>query len=232
MLLIPSIEVKDGKCAVSAGTSLDPVLLAARLIDAGAQRIQIVDLDAVAGRTTSAGAVAAAIAACDGVPVQFVGGIRDEESAQRAIEAGAEFVVLDLRALHVTHLVQDLCLEFPTHVLVALDARAGKLATEGNWSKLHHHTALELAQQFEREGIAGVIHADRGPDGKHQGLSVEATAQLARALSVPVIAAGGVSTEDHIAELLPFVDDGLQGALLDGSLLGREAELRALFAAA
>lgn len=232
MLLIPSIEVKDGKCTAVAETGLVPAALVARLLEAGARRIQLVDLDAAAGKGASAKAVAAAIAACDGVPVQLVGGIRDEDSVSRALEAGAEFVVLDPKASLIPHMVQDLCLEFPTHVLLALDARDGRLAVEGNWSKLHHHSALEVAQQFEREGIAGVIHVDRGKDGKRAGPSVEATVAVARGLQVPVIAAGGLASEDEIAALIPFADDGVQGALLAPSLLDRDADLRALFAAA
>jgi phosphoribosylformimino-5-aminoimidazole carboxamide ribotide isomerase len=232
MLLIPSIEVKDGKCTAGAETGLDPAALAVRLVEAGARRIQLVDLDAAAGRALSVRAVNAAIAACDGVPVQLVGGIRDEDSVQRGLDAGAQFVVLDPRASLLPHMVQDLCLEFPTHVLLALDARDGKLAVEGNWSKLHHHTALEVAQQFEREGIAGVIHDDRGGDGKRGGPSVEATVAIARGLQVPVIAAGGLATEDEIAALIPFADDGVQGALLAAQLLGRIDALKALFAAA
>lgn len=232
MLLIPSIEVKDGKCTAGAQTGLEPAALARRLIEMGARRIQLVDLDAATGKGASAKAVVAAIAACDGVPVQLVGGIRDEDSVSRALDAGAEFVVLDPKASLVPHMVQDLCLEFPTHVLLALEARAGRLAVEGNWSKLHNHTALEVAQQFEREGIAAVIHVDRGPEGKRVGPSVEATVTLARGLQVPVIAAGGLATEDEIAALIPFADDGLQGALLAPRLLDHDAELRALFAAA
>jgi phosphoribosylformimino-5-aminoimidazole carboxamide ribotide isomerase len=232
MLLIPSIEVKDGKCTAGAASGLDPAAHAKRLAEAGAQRIQFVDLDAAAGRGASAQAIAAAIAACDGVPVQLVGGIRDEDSVSRALEAGAELVVLDPKASLVPHMVQDLCLEFPNHVLLSLDARAGRLAVEGNWSKLHNHTALEVAQQFEREGIAGVIHVDRGADGKRGGPSVEATVALARGLQVPVIAAGGIATEDEIAALIPFAADGVLGALLAPHLLDRPAELKALFAAA
>jgi len=232
MLLIPSIEVKDGRCTVGAHAGHDPAALAARLVAIGARRIQIVDLDAAAGRTLSARAVDAAIVACDGVPVQLCGGIRDEDSVSRALDAGAQFVVLDPKASLVPHMVQDLCLEFPTHVLLALDARAGRLAVEGNWSKLHHHTALEVAQQFEREGIAGVIHVDRGGDGKRGGPSVEATVAIARGLQVPVIAAGGLCDEDEIAALIPFADDGLQGALLAARLLDRIDALEALFAAA
>ena len=232
MLLIPSIEVKDGKCTAGAQTGLDPAALAARLIGAGARRIQLIDLDAAAGRTASLRAIDAAIVACDGVPVQLVGGIRDEDSVSRALDAGAEFVVLDPKASLIPHMVQDLCLEFPTHVLLALDARDGKLAVEGNWSKLHNHTALEVAQQFEREGIAGVIHVDRGGDGKRVGPSVEATVAIARGLQVPVIAAGGLADEDEIAALVPFADDGVVGALLAPRLLDRIDELKALFATA
>lgn len=232
MLLIPSIEVKDGKCIAGATTGLDPAVLAARMVAAGALRIQLIDLDAAAGRAVSLPAIAAAIAACDGVPVQLVGGIRDEDSVQRGLDAGAQFVVLDPRASLLPHMVQDLCLEFPTHVLLALDARAGRLAVEGNWSKLHHHTALEVAQQFEREGIAGVIHVDRGADGKRAGPSVEATVAVAKGLQVPVIAAGGLADEDEIAAFIPFADDGVLGALLATHLLDRDADLRALFATA
>ena len=232
MLLIPSIEVQDGRCAVGSQAPREARSLAALLVAAGARRIQIVDHDAAAGRATSAAAVAQAIAACDGVPVQLSGGMRDEESVQRALDAGAQFVVLDPRVALVQHLVQDLCLEFPTHLLIALEARAGRLALEGNWSKLHHHTALEVALQFQREGVVGVIHHDRGAAGEVAGPSLGATAEFARGLAVPVIAAGGVATAAELAALAISADDGVEGALLAPDLLASETALRALFAAA
>jgi phosphoribosylformimino-5-aminoimidazole carboxamide ribotide isomerase len=212
VLLIPSIEIRAGS-AVEADV--------ARLVAVGIRRFQFID---------QGGAIAQAIAAADGAEVQVAGGVASEEAVQRHLDAGAQFVVLDTKAATHGHTLQDLCLEFPTHVLVALEARAGKPAAD-HWSKFAQQSALEVAQQFAREGVAAVIHHDLG-DGAKPGPSIEATVALARGVSVPVIAAGGVKRAAEVAALAEAHDDGLAGALLDPACLVAGFDLAALLRAA
>lgn len=220
MLLIPSIEVRAGRTAESGG---DPVALVLRLVGAGIQRIQLVD------RGANGDALARAIAAAAGAEVQVAGGVDGEEAVQRHLDAGAQFVVIDTKAATHGHTLQDLCLEFPTHVLVALESRGGKPAAD-HWSKFAQHSALEVAQQFAREGVAAVIHHDL--DGGQPGASVAATIALARGVQVPVIAAGGVKRAAEVAALAEAHADGLAGALLAPECLAEGFDLAALLRAA
>lgn len=221
MLLIPSIEIRAGHAADAD---------VARLVAAGIRRIQLVDLDAAAGKPGNGGAIARAIAAADGAEVQVVGGVASEEAVQRHLDAGAQFVVLDIKAATHGHTLQDLCLEFPNHILVSLEAASGRPAAD-HWSKFAQHSALEVAQQFAREGVAAVIHHDGG-DGRHAGPSIATTVALARGVPVPVIAAGGVQRPAEVAELAAAHADGLAGALLDPACLAPGFDLGALLRAA
>jgi phosphoribosylformimino-5-aminoimidazole carboxamide ribotide isomerase len=214
VLLIPSIEIRKGDG--------DPAALVARLVASGIRRIQLVD------HGGNGHAIARAIGAADGAEVQVAGGVDSEDAVQRLLDAGAQFVVIDTKAATHGHMLQDLCLEFPNHVLVALEARSGRPAAD-HWSKFAQHSALEVAQQFAREGVAAVIHHDRG-DG--DGPSVEATVELARGVRVPVIAAGGVRTAGEVAALAAAHADGLAGALLDPACLAEGFDLAALLRAA
>lgn len=212
MLLIPSIEIRAGH-AVDADV--------ARLVAAGIRRFQFID---------QGGSIARAIAAADGAEVQVAGGVASEETVQRHLDAGAQFVVLDTRAATHGHTLQDLCLEFPNHVLVALEANAGRPAAD-HWSKFAQHSALEVAQQFAREGVAAVIHHDGG-DGRQPGPSIDTTVALARGVPVPVIAAGGVQRPAEVAALAAAHADGLAGALLAPACLAAGFDLAALLRAA
>jgi phosphoribosylformimino-5-aminoimidazole carboxamide ribotide isomerase len=213
-LLIPSIEIRKGDA--------DPAALVSRLVASGIRRIQLID------HGGSADALVRAIGAADGAEVQVAGGVDSEEAVQRLLDAGAQYVVLDTRAATHGHTLQDLCLEFPNHILVSLEAASGRPAAD-HWSKFAQHSALEVAQQFEREGVAAVIHHDRG-DG--DGPSVAATVALARGVQVPVIAAGGVHKPSQVAALAAAHADGLAGALLDPACLADGFDLDALLRAA
>ena len=221
MLLIPAIDIKDRKCVrlregrmdTATVFSDDPVAMATRWVEAGARRLHIVDLDgAFAGEPKNAGVIRDIVQAHPDLPVQVGGGIRDEETVEAYIQAGVRFVILGTKAITTPHFVADLCVEFPAHVIVGLDARDGRLAVDG-WSKLSHHDLHDLARQFERDGVEAFVFTDISRDGMMSGVNVEATAGLAREVSIPVIASGGIRDLDDIRALCAVADDGVGAAI-------------------
>ncbi len=221
MLLIPAIDLKDGKCVrLRQGRmddvtefSDDPVAIAGRWVDVGARRLHMVDLDgAFAGRPKNASVIRAVAEAFPDVPIQVGGGIRDEDTIQSYLEAGVEYVIIGTKAVTAPHFVADACTEFPRHIIVGLDARDGKLAIDG-WSKLSNHDAIDLAQQFEREGVEAIVYTDISRDGMMTGVNVEATVNVARAINVPVMAAGGITTIDDVRALSEVAHEGIMGAI-------------------
>lgn len=226
MLLIPAIDIKDGKCVRLRQGRMDevtvfdddPAAVARRWLKAGADRVHVVDLDgAAAGAPVNRETVARVIRACDGVPVQVGGGIRDEEAIDTYLELGAQFVIIGTRAITEPHFVSDVGIEFPGHVIVGLDARDGKVAIDG-WSKLCNHDVIDLARQFERDGVVAIIHTDIARDGMLEGLNVEATRALARAVTIPVIASGGVASLADVQAICAAEEDGVAGVVIGRAL--------------
>lgn len=221
MLLIPAIDLKDGKCVrLRQGRMEDdtvfsdnPVEFAGRWVEAGARRIHLVDLDgAFAGKPRNAEIIHQIVAAYPDVPVQIGGGIRDEDTIQGYLEAGVQYVIIGTKAVSEPHFVRDVAVEFPGHIIVGLDAKDGKVAIDG-WSKLSHHDVIDLAQKFEEHGVEAIIYTDIARDGMMQGVNVEATAKLARSIKIPVIASGGITNMDDIHALGAVADDGIMGAI-------------------
>ncbi|GAW84945.1 phosphoribosylformimino-5-aminoimidazole carboxamide ribotide isomerase [Bathymodiolus platifrons methanotrophic gill symbiont] len=221
MLLIPAIDLKDGKCVrLRQGRMEDdtvfsdnPVEVAGRWVKAGARRIHLVDLDgAFAGKPRNAEIIHQIVAAYPDVPVQIGGGIRDEDTIQAYLEAGVKYVIIGTKAVSEPHFVRDVAVEFPGHIIVGLDAKDGKVAIDG-WLKLSHHDVIDLAQKFEEHGVESIIYTDIARDGMMQGVNVEATAKLARAINIPVIASGGITNMDDIHALGAVAGDGIMGAI-------------------
>jgi phosphoribosylformimino-5-aminoimidazole carboxamide ribotide isomerase len=221
MLLIPAIDLKEGKCVrLRQGRmeddtvfSEDPVAVAGKWVAAGAQRIHLVDLDgAFAGKPKNAGVINEIVAAYQGVSIQVGGGIRDEDTIQAYLDAGVDYVIIGSKAVTAPHFVRDMALEFPRHIIVGLDAKDGKVATDG-WSKLSRHDVIDLAQHFEEDGVEAIIYTDISRDGMMNGVNVAATAALARAIRIPVIASGGITNMDDIKALVAAADDGVMGAI-------------------
>ncbi len=226
MLLIPAIDLKEGKCVrLRQGRmddetvfSDDPVAMARRWVDAGARRLHLVDLDgAFAGRPANAEVIHDIVEACPGVPIQVGGGIRDEDTVATYLDAGVQFVIIGTKAVSAPHFVNDLCLEFPGHIIVGLDAKDGKVAIDG-WSKLSHHDVIDMAQHFEDDGVAAIVFTDISRDGMMQGLNLDSTVELARAIRTPVIASGGITTLDDVRKLCAVADEGIIGAITGRAL--------------
>jgi phosphoribosylformimino-5-aminoimidazole carboxamide ribotide isomerase len=221
MLVIPAIDIKDGKCVrLRQGRmndetvfSDDPVAMARRWVEAGARRLHIVDLNgAVAGKPVNAAAIQTILSAFPEVPVQVGGGIRDEETIQAYLDMGVRYVILGTKAVNAPHFVSDVCTEFPGHIIVGLDARDGKVAIDG-WSKLSGHDVVDLAKKFQDDGVEAIIYTDIGRDGMMTGVNIEATIKLANAITIPVIASGGITNIDDIRKVCEAGEAGIVGAI-------------------
>ncbi|MFH0341796.1 MAG: 1-(5-phosphoribosyl)-5-[(5-phosphoribosylamino)methylideneamino]imidazole-4-carboxamide isomerase [Chromatiales bacterium] len=221
MLLIPAIDLKDGKCVrlrqgrMDQDTlySEDPLAMARHWVAAGARRLHVVDLNgAMVGKPVNAAVIRGICQSLPDVPVQVGGGIRDEDTIQSYLDAGVRYVIIGTKAVTTPHFVSDMCIEFPGHVMVGLDVRDGKLALEG-WSKLSHHTAADLAQRFEQEGVTAIVYTDISRDGMMNGVNVQATVALAREITVPVIASGGIRNLEDILGLCEVAHEGIEGAI-------------------
>ena len=210
MLLIPAIDLKDGRCVrLKQGNlddetvfSEDPDAVARHWLEQGAERLHLVDLNgAVAGKPQNAAAIKAIIEAVGAeVPVQLGGGIRSLETIERYLDGGVSYVIIGTAAVKSPGFLHDACNAFPGQVIVGLDARDGKVATDG-WSKLTRHDVIDLARKFEGYGIEGIIYTDIGRDGMLTGINIEATVKLAQSLTIPVIASGGLSSIADIEKL-------------------------------
>jgi phosphoribosylformimino-5-aminoimidazole carboxamide ribotide isomerase len=227
MLLIPAIDLKDGRCVRLRQGDLqqetifseEPEKVARHWLEMGAERIHLVDLNgAVAGKPQNAAAVRAIVDAVGSeVPVQLGGGIRSLETIERYLDSGVSYVIIGTAAVKSPGFLHDACNAFPGQVIVGLDARDGKVATDG-WSKLTRHEVVDLARKFEGYGIEGIIYTDIGRDGMMTGVNIEATVKLAQAVDVPVFASGGVNNLDDIDKLLAVESEGVEGVILGRSL--------------
>ena len=232
MLLIPAIDLKDGKCVRLKQGDMDdsttfgdnPAAMARRWLDAGARRLHLVDLNgAFAGKPINEGAVKAILKEVgDSIPVQLGGGIRDLDTIERYLDDGISYVIIGTAAVKNPGFLRDACTAFGGHIIVGLDAKDGKVATDG-WSKLTGHEVVDLAKKFEDYGVDAVIYTDIGRDGMLTGINIDATVKLAQALRIPVIASGGLSNLDDIRKLCAVEDEGIAGtiagrAVYDGSL--------------
>ncbi|MCB1917592.1 MAG: 1-(5-phosphoribosyl)-5-[(5-phosphoribosylamino)methylideneamino]imidazole-4-carboxamide isomerase [Rhodocyclaceae bacterium] len=222
MLLIPAIDLKDGHCVrLKQGEmdnatvfSEDPVAMARHWVDAGARRLHLVDLNgAFAGKPKNEPVIKAIVAEVgDEIPVQLGGGIRDLDIIERYLDDGISYVIVGTAAVKNPGFLQDACTAFGGHIIVGLDARDGKVATDG-WSKMTGHDVVDLARKYEDYGVEGIIYTDIGRDGMLSGVNVEATVKLARALRIPVIASGGIATMEDIDALCAVEEEGIEAAI-------------------
>jgi phosphoribosylformimino-5-aminoimidazole carboxamide ribotide isomerase len=222
MLLIPAIDLKDGKCvrlkqgAMDKVTvfSDDPVAMAGQWLKLGARRLHVIDLNgAAAGRPKNEPAIKAiAEAVGDKLPIQLGGGIRDLDTIEKLLDSGISYVIIGTAAVKTPGFLHEACTAFPGHVMVALDAKDGKVAVDG-WSKMTGHEVLDLAKKFQDYGVEAIIYTDIGRDGMLTGVNIEATVTLARVLSVPVIASGGINGLEDVKALCKVAHEGITGAI-------------------
>lgn len=227
MLLIPAIDLKDGKCVrlqqgdMNASTTFgdNPAAMARRWLDAGARRLHLVDLNgAFAGKPVNEGAIKAILKEVgDEIPVQLGGGIRDLDTIERYLDDGLSYVIIGTAAVKNPGFLRDACTAFGGHIIVGLDAKDGKVATDG-WSKLTGHEVIDLAKKFEDYGVEAVIYTDIGRDGMLTGINIEATVKLAQALTIPVIASGGLADMADVERLCAVEDEGIEGVICGRSI--------------
>ncbi len=221
MLIIPAIDLKDGQCVrLKQGRmddttifSSDPVAVAKQWVDAGCQRLHLVDLNgAFAGEPVNGEVVRAIAAAYPNLPIQIGGGIRDLETIEHYIKAGVSYVIIGTKAVKEPAFVAEACRVFPGSVIVGLDAKDGLVATDG-WAEVSTLKAVDLAKQFEADGVSSIVYTDIARDGMMQGVNVEATLEMARASSIPVIASGGITNMEDIKALYAVSKQGIMGAI-------------------
>ena len=211
----------------------DPAVMARKWVDKGARRLHLVDLNgAFAGHPKNEQAIRKILKEVGSeIDVQLGGGIRDLDTIERYLDAGLRFVIIGTAAVKNPGFLQDACTAFGGHIIVGLDAKDGKVATDG-WSKLTRHEVVDLGKKFEDYGVESIIYTDIGRDGMLSGINIEATVKLAQALTIPVIASGGLSNMADIEKLCAVESEGIEGvicgrAIYTGDLDFEAAQIRA-----
>ncbi|MEO1078943.1 MAG: 1-(5-phosphoribosyl)-5-[(5-phosphoribosylamino)methylideneamino]imidazole-4-carboxamide isomerase [Pseudomonadota bacterium] len=237
MLIIPAIDLKDGQCvrlrqgdmADSTVFSDDPVATARRWVEAGCRRLHLVDLNgAFAGEPVNGDAVKAIAAAFPDLPIQIGGGIRSLGTVAHYLEAGVSFAIIGTAAVRDPKLVTEACREFPGRIIVGLDAKCGRVATDG-WAEVSALLATDLARRFAGEGVSAIVYTDIARDGMMQGVNIEATMDVAAAGGIPVIASGGITDMTDVRRIAGLAEAGIVGAITgraiyEGSLDFAEAQ--------
>ena len=221
MLVIPAIDLKNGQCVRlrqghmedSTVFSDNPVATAALWVSQGARRLHLVDLDgAFKGEPVNDRAVEAIVKANSNLPIQIGGGIRDFETIEHYLRIGIDSVILGTKALKDPAFVELACRKFPKRIIVGIDARKGLVATDG-WAEVSTMRATELVKRFEQAGVSAVIYTDIDRDGMLQGANVDATVEMTRASSIPIIASGGITCLDDIEQIASHMQEGIMGAI-------------------
>ena len=221
MIIIPAIDLKDGQCVrlrkgIMEDTTVfsnNPTEMASKWFAEGARRLHLVDLNgAFEGKPINADCVNEITKSFPNLPVQIGGGIRDLQTANAYIEAGISYLIIGTMAVTNPDFVEKLCDEFPNKIIVGLDANNGLVATDG-WAKQTDIDVIELSKKYEQYGVNSIVYTDIARDGMMQGVNVEATANLAKKTSIPIIASGGITNLDDIAALLKNAHHGIMGAI-------------------
>ena len=236
MLLIPAIDLKDGHCVrlkqgdMEQSTTFgeDPAAMARRWVDAGARRLHLVDLNgAFAGKPKNFSAIKAILKEVgNDIPVQLGGGIRDLDTIEKYLDAGLRYVIIGTAAVKNPGFLKDACTAFGGHIIVGLDAKDGKVATDG-WSKLTGHEVADLGKKFQDWGVESIIYTDIGRDGMLSGINIEATVKLAQALTIPVIASGGLGGMCDIEQLCAVEKEGVQGVICGRAIYSGDLDFAA-----
>jgi len=221
MLLIPAIDIKEGKCVRLRQGLMDdstvfsdsPLAMADKWVELGAKRIHLVDLDgAFAGKPANAEVINTIAEKYPDVPIQIGGGIRDENTIQAYLDAGVEYVIIGTRAANEPEFIAEIAPRFAKHLIIGLDAKDGMVAVDG-WATLTEHNVIDLAKRFENDGVQAIIYTDIARDGMMQGVNLQATQALAESVSIPIIASGGVTNMTDLVELQKIEHSGISGVI-------------------
>jgi phosphoribosylformimino-5-aminoimidazole carboxamide ribotide isomerase len=236
MLLIPAIDLKDGHCVrlkqgdMDQSTTFgeDPAAMARKWVDSGARRLHLVDLNgAFAGVPKNYAAIKSILKEVgEEIPVQLGGGIRDLDTIEKYIDGGLRYVIIGTAAVKNPGFLKDACSAFGGHIIVGLDAKDGKVATDG-WSKLTGHEVVDLAKKFEDWGVESIIYTDIGRDGMLSGINIDATVKLAQALTIPVIASGGLGSMADIEQLCAVESEGVEGVICGRAIYSGDLDFAA-----
>ena len=234
LIVFPAIDLKGGQVVRLAEGDMDratvygddPAAQALLFAEAGAGHLHVVDLDgAFAGQAVNADAVENIVKAFPG-HVQLGGGIRDLDTVERYLDAGLRYVIIGTAAVKNPGFLQDACTAFGGHIIVGLDAKDGKIATDG-WSKLTRHDVIDLGKKFEDYGVESIIYTDIGRDGMLSGINIDATVKLAQALSIPVIASGGLSNMADIEALCDVESEGVEAVICGRAIYSGDLDFTA-----
>jgi phosphoribosylformimino-5-aminoimidazole carboxamide ribotide isomerase len=233
MIVIPAVDVRDGRCVrLREGRSDretvfsdDPVAMARRWATLGAQRLHVVDLDgAFAGAPCQSAVLAAIVAAVAPVPVEVGGGLRDLTAVERALQTGARWAIVGTRAALDPPFVKEACAGFPDRIIVAVDGRGRRVAVKG-WTEVLDETVLDVARRSADAGAAAVLYTDVSRDGTESGPNLDDTAALAGSVGIPVLASGGVARLDDLRRLAGI--SGVAGVVVGRALYTGALDLRA-----
>ena len=225
MIIIPAVDIKDGKCVRLLQGRMDqetvfaddPAVMAQKWADAGAELIHVIDLNGAFAKCPQNIEAVRRILRHVHVPIQLGGGIRNQKTVEMYIDMGVKRVILGSAAVHRPEFVDEACRKFPGQIVLGIDARNGYVAIDG-WIHTTRVHAMDLAKQFENSGLAAINFTDIHRDGMQSGLNIKEIQALAEAIEVPVIASGGVSTIDDIHKLLPLESAGVVGVIVGKAL--------------
>ncbi|MDC0481860.1 1-(5-phosphoribosyl)-5-[(5-phosphoribosylamino)methylideneamino]imidazole-4-carboxamide isomerase [Gammaproteobacteria bacterium] len=233
MKIIPAIDIQNGNCVrlrqgdFSQETIFhdNPVDMAKKWVEEGAERLHLVDLDgARLGSPVNIKIVSDICKSIPNIPIQIGGGIRDIETAERYLETGASFIIIGTKAVEDPNFIKELCNKFPGKIIVGVDAKNGEVATDG-WKSISNRNVVELSKEFEGYGVTEIVYTDIEKDGMMKGLNINATLNLAKNVNIPIIASGGVSCIEDINKISAYIDSGISGIIIGRALYEKKISI-------
>ena len=234
MKIIPAIDIQNGNCVrLKQGDfqketifHSSPLDMAQKWVNDGAERLHLVDLDGARfGSPINIDVVSSICKKFPNMPIQIGGGIRNFETAEKYLKAGANFIIIGTKAVKEPNFIKQLCIKFPGKIIVGIDAKNSEVATEG-WKSISSKNALSLAKEFEEYGVSEIVYTDIEKDGMMKGLNIEATINLASNISIPVIASGGVSCLEDIQEISSHSNLGITGIIIGRALYEKKFNIK------
>ncbi|MDA9181086.1 1-(5-phosphoribosyl)-5-[(5-phosphoribosylamino)methylideneamino]imidazole-4-carboxamide isomerase [Gammaproteobacteria bacterium] len=233
MKIIPAIDIQNGNCVrlrqgdFSQETIFhdNPVDMAKKWVEEGAERLHLVDLDgARLGSPVNIRIVSDICKSIPNIPIQIGGGIRDIETAERYLETGASFIIIGTKAVEDPNFIKELCNKFPGKIIVGVDAKNGEVATDG-WKSISNRNVVELSKEFEGYGVTEIVYTDIEKDGMMKGLNINATLNLAKNVNIPIIASGGVSCIEDVNKISVHIDSGISGIIIGRALYEKKISI-------